>query len=73
MNFPYAGPMAQGIGYDTYGRRPRVMPMAAVAPMIALPKPPPRFPTPGQMDGSRNYAPKWHGNMMGNPMHYGGR
>ena len=75
MNQPYPGPMAQGIGYDTYGVRPRLIRhMVPSAQMqITLPKPPPRFPTPGQMDGARNYQSKWHGNMMAAPVMYGGR
>ena len=74
MNQPYPGPMAQGIGYDTYGARPRLVrhmvPSAQMA--IPLPKPPPRFPTPGRMDGSRNYTPKGGMNMMLPPAMYGG-
>ena len=74
MNAPYPGPMAQGIGYDTYGARPRLIrqmvPSAQMS--IPLPKPPPRFPTPGQMDGARNYAPKTTGSMMANAALYGG-
>jgi hypothetical protein len=74
MNQPYPGQMAMGIGKDTYGVRPRlVRQMVPSARMIIpMPKPPPRFPTPGQMDGSRNYSPKGGMNMMLPPAMYGG-
>lgn len=79
--------MAQGIGYDMYPSLPRKQYISpnlhmvmrsfpnpsALHQAITLPKPPPRFPTPGQMDGARNYQSKWHGNMMAAPVMYGGR
>lgn len=44
---------------------------------MALPAPPPRFPTPGRMDGVRSFAPKMGsllgGVMAGVPAMFGGR
>ena len=45
-------PMAQGIGYDQYLPMVRQR-MRMAPPMVRMPAPPPRFPTPGRMDGMR--------------------
>lgn len=50
---PTAQPsMAQGIGYDQYLPMVRQR-MRMAPPMVRMPAPPPRFPTPGRMDGMR--------------------
>jgi hypothetical protein len=44
--------------------------------MVPLPPPPPRFPTPGRMDGVRSFFPKGGSGMatmMGIPAMFGGR
>lgn len=55
-------PMQQGMGYDQYMggmlSRMRQRPQA-----VRMPAPPPRFPTPGRMDGTRDY-PSRGGRMM---------
>lgn len=68
-----------GIGYDTYVKRALMKRMAQqMAPAYSMPAPPPRFPTPGRMDGARTYpakAGKWGmgAPMMANPAMYGMR
>ena len=56
-------PMQQGMGYDQYMggmlSRMRQRPRA-----IRMPAPPPRFPTPGRMDGTRDYPGRQRGMMM---------
>lgn len=63
-----------GIGYDTYGQRPRLVrhlvPSAQM--MIPMPKPPPRFPTPGRMDGAKVYEPRGGARTAFVPTMYGG-
>lgn len=53
---PMAGSMP-GLGYDSYLAMMRQAMLGNGAPRvsIAMPKPPPRFPTPGRMDGVRVY------------------
>ena len=46
-------PMQQGMGYDQY--LPPVMRRRRAPAMYRMPAPPPRFPTPGRMDGTRDY------------------
>ena len=43
----------QGMGYDQY--LPQVMRRRRAPAMYRRPAPPPRFPTPGRMDGTRDY------------------
>lgn len=51
-------PMAQGLGYDQYlpAVRQRLQQQAPM--MLQMPAPPPRFPTPGRMDGMREHTPR---------------
>lgn len=56
-------PMQQGIGYDQY--LPQVMRrMRRPMPAMRLPKAPPRFPTPGRMDGTRDYPQKYRTHVL---------
>ena len=48
-------PMQQGIGYDQYLPMMRERLRRRPMPGMRLPKAPPRFPTPGRMDGTRDY------------------
>lgn len=54
-------PMQQGLGYDQYlamlGKRGGLGQGRMPGP-VRMPAPPPRFPTPGRMDGSRSYGPR---------------
>lgn len=54
-------PMQQGIGYDQY--MPQVMKRRRQPAMYRMPAPPPRFPTPGRMDGTRDYPTKGQSRM----------
>lgn len=57
-------PMQQGVGYDQFLSQAMRMRKRKQMPMYRMPAPPPRFPTPGRMDGARDYPGRQRGMMM---------
>lgn len=57
-------PMQQGLGYDQYMPMIRERIRRRPMPGLRLPKAPPRFPTPGRMDGTRDYPQKYRTHVL---------